>query len=91
MTKESVLGQVVDIKKEPESFQSATDELMAEMFTLQEVERMQEEGFDDFIIHGGGVDVRHVSCQGRHFMLLSFEKRLSIVEKESRGWRSQAL
>jgi len=41
MTKESVLGQVVDIKKEPESLQSVTDELRAEMFTLQEVERVQ--------------------------------------------------
>jgi len=34
MTKESVLGPDVG-KEEPESFQSAADELVAEVFTLQ--------------------------------------------------------
>lgn len=65
MTKKSVLGQVVDIKKVPESLQSATDELMAEAFTLQEVEKVQEEGFDDVIIYDGGVGVRHLSFLSR--------------------------
>ena len=42
------------IQKGTRVAQSATGDLMAEMFTLQEAERVQEEGFDDVNIYGGG-------------------------------------
>ncbi len=50
---------------DPEPFQSAADELTAEVFTLQEAERVEEEGFDDVIAYGGGVGVRHSAFLSR--------------------------
>lgn len=46
--------QVVNLTKGPESVECTYDEVMAEMYTLQEVEKAPEEGFDGVIIYCGG-------------------------------------
>lgn len=44
---------VVNIAKGPESLECTYDEVMAEMFTLQEAEKAPQEGFDGVIIYCG--------------------------------------
>ncbi|HUT87186.1 MAG TPA: aspartate/glutamate racemase family protein [Candidatus Heimdallarchaeota archaeon] len=45
--------QVVNLAKGPDSIECAYDEVMAEMFALEEAEKAQEEGFDGVIIYCG--------------------------------------
>jgi len=45
--------QVVNIEKGPESLECTYDEVLAEMFTLLEAEKAQDEGFDGVIIYCG--------------------------------------
>jgi len=43
---------------------------MAEMFTLQEAERVQEEGFDDVNIYGGGRETPFLSREAFHVIVI---------------------
>ena len=64
MTKESVLGPDVG-KEEPESFQSAADELVAEVFTLQKAKWYRKEGSTTSSSMEEVVGVRHLPCLTR--------------------------
>ena|GEM_PF-5820425 len=58
------------IQKGTRVAQSATGDLMAEMFTLQEAERVQEEGFDDVNIYGGGRETPFLSREAFHVIVI---------------------